>query len=312
MRDAQVRKKRGFVYEIVKNRVLYVMFMPVGLYFLVLAYLPMPGIIIAFKEYSYDGGIFGSKWNGMKNFDYFFQSGKLWLVTKNTLLYNLVFLTASTVLAMIVAILIAEMAGKWFKKTAQTFMFLPYFISWVTVSAFFYNIFNYDYGALNGWLTTLGSEKIDIYSNPGIWLLLLPIFYVWKGIGFSSVLYLAAIMGTDQESYESAKIDGANLFQRIWHITLPLLRPTIITLVLLGLSRIMRGEFDMFYQLIGDNGLLADKTDIIDTFVFRTLIFANDFGMSSAGGVYQSVLSFFIIYTVNWLVKRWNRDYALY
>ncbi|QHT61155.1 sugar ABC transporter permease [Paenibacillus lycopersici] len=312
MRDAQVRKKRGFVYEIVKNRVLYVMFLPVGLYFLVLAYLPMPGIIIAFKEYSYDGGIFGSKWNGMKNFDYFFQSGKLWLVTKNTLLYNLVFLTASTVLAVIVAILIAEMAGKWFKKTAQTFMFLPYFISWVTVSAFFYNIFNYDYGALNGWLTTLGSEKIDIYSNPDIWLLLLPIFYVWKGIGFSSVLYLAAIMGTDQESYESAKIDGANLFQRIWHITLPLLRPTIITLVLLGLSRIMRGEFDMFYQLIGDNGLLADKTDIIDTFVFRTLIFANDFGMSSAGGVYQSVLSFFIIYTVNWLVKRWNRDYALY
>ncbi|SDX12692.1 putative aldouronate transport system permease protein [Paenibacillus sp. CF384] len=305
-------KKKGFLYEIMKNRILYLMFLPVGLYFLVLAYLPMPGIVIAFKEYSYDGGIFGSKWNGIENFKYFFESGKLWLVTKNTVLYNLVFLTVSTILSVIVAILIAEMVGKYFKKTAQTFMFLPYFISWVTVSAFFYNIFNYDYGALNSWLKSLGAEPIDIYSNPNLWLFLLPLFYVWKGIGFSSVLYLSAIMGIDSESYESAKIDGANLFQRIWYITIPMLKPTIITLVLLGLSRIMRGEFDMFYQLIGDNGLLADTTDIIDTFVFRSLIFANDFGMASAGGVYQSVLSFFIIYAVNWGVKKWNSDYALY
>ncbi|MFC5403311.1 ABC transporter permease [Cohnella soli] len=308
----EVHKRSGFLYELAKNRILYLMFLPVGLYFLVLAYLPMPGIIIAFKEYSYSGGIFGSKWNGWINFRFFVESGKLWTVTTNTILYNLVFLTVSTVLSVLVAVLIAEMAGKYFKKTAQTFMFLPYFISWVTVSAFVYNIFNYDYGALNRWLKALGAQPIDIYSNPNIWLLLLPLFYVWKGIGFSSILYLSAIMGADQESYESAKIDGANIFQRILYITLPMLKPTIITLVLLGLSRIMRGEFDMFYQLIGDNGLLADKTDIIDTFVFRSLVFANDFGMASAGGVYQSVLSFLIIYTVNWLVKKGNSDYALY
>ncbi|MFD0670918.1 ABC transporter permease [Cohnella sp. GCM10027633] len=307
-----VRKKRGFLYEIYKNKILYLMFLPVGIYFLVLAYLPMPGVIIAFKEYTYNGGIFGSEWNGLTNFEFFFHSGKLWNVTKNTILFNLAFLALNTIVSVLVAVLIAEMVGKWFKKTAQTFMFLPYFISWVTVSAFFYNIFNYDYGTVNGWLRSIGAEPIDIYSNPNAWLILLPLFYVWKGIGFSSVLYLSAIMGTDQESYESAKIDGANIYQRIRYITLPLLTPTIVTLLLLGLSRIMRGEFDMFYQLIGDNGLLADRTDIIDTFVFRSLIFSNDFGMSSAGGVYQSVLSFFIIYAVNWMVKRWNRDYALY
>lgn len=304
--------KQGFLHEWAKNRILYLMFLPTAIYFLVFAYLPMPGIVVAFKEYSYNGGIFGSKWNGLVNFEFFFSSGKLWSVTQNTILYNLVFLTVSTIAAVLVAVLIAEMVGKWYKKTAQTFMFLPYFISWVTVSAFFYNLFNYDYGLLNGWLKSLGIAAVDIYSNPDIWFVLLPLAYVWKGIGFSSVLYLSAIMGADQESYESAKIDGANIYQRIWYITIPLLKPTIATLVLLGLSRIMRGEFDMFYQLIGDNGLLADKTDIIDTFVFRSLVFSNDFGMSSAAGVYQSVLSFLIIYSVNWVVKRWNRDYALY
>ncbi|WNQ12901.1 ABC transporter permease subunit [Paenibacillus aurantius] len=306
------RKKEGFLYEITKNKILYLMFLPVGLYFLVLAYLPMPGIVIAFKEYTYSGGIFGSEWNGMENFRYFFESGKLGLVTSNTIIYNLVFLTASTVVSVLVAVMIAEMAGKYFKKMAQTFMFLPYFVSWVTVSAFFYNIFNFDYGTLNTLLKSLGAEPVDIYSNPTIWMFLLPLFYVWKGIGFSSVLYLSAIMGIDQESYESAKIDGATIFQRIWYITLPMLKPTVIILVLLGLSRIMRGEFDMFYQLIGDNGLLADKTDIIDTLVFRSLIFSNDFGMSSAAGLYQSVLSFILIYSVNWAVKKWNSDYALY
>ncbi|WP_309120199.1 ABC transporter permease subunit [Paenibacillus sp.] len=306
------RRDKGLLYEIKKNKILYLMFLPVGLYFLVLAYLPMPGIVIAFKEYTYAGGVFGSEWNGMENFRYFFESGKLWLVTSNTIIYNLVFLFSNTVISVLVAVFVAEMAGNFFKKTAQTFMFLPFFVSWVTVSAFFYNIFNFDYGTLNTLLRSIGAEPIDIYSNPTIWMFLLPIFYVWKGIGFSSVLYLSAIMGTDQESHESAKIDGANIFQRIRHITLPALKPTIIVLVLLGLSRIMRGEFDMFYQLVGDNGLLADRTDIIDTLVFRSLVFSNDFGMASAAGLYQSVFSFALIYAVNWAVKKRNSDYALY
>lgn len=305
-------KRSGFLYEIWKNKVLYLMFLPVGVYFLVMAYLPMPGIVIAFKEFTYNGGIFGSKWNGWTNFRYFYESGKLWQVTQNTALYNIVFLALSTAASVFAAVLLAEMTGKYFKKIAQTFMFLPYFISWVTVAAIAFNIFNYDYGVLNTILKKMDLVPVDVYGNPNAWMYLLPLFYVWKGIGFTTVLYLSAIMGIDHESYESAQIDGANIFQRIWRITLPMLWPTIVILLLLGLSRIMRGEFDMFYQLIGDNGLLLEKTDIIDTLVFRSLVQMNDFGMASASGVYQSVLSFIIIVSVNWLVKRKNSDHALF
>ncbi|QGQ98303.1 sugar ABC transporter permease [Paenibacillus psychroresistens] len=307
-----VRRKKGFLYEIAKNKILYLMFLPVAFYFLIFAYLPMPGIIIAFKNFSYSGLIFGSEWNGLENFRYFFESGKLLQVTVNTAIYNMVFLGSSTVIAIMSGIFIAEMTGKYFKKVAQSFMFLPYFISWVTVAAFFYNIFNFDFGVLNTLLRKLSMTPVDIYSNPTIWMFLLPFFYIWKTIGFTSVLYLAAIMGIDSESYESAKIDGANIFQRIRHITLPALTPTIITLILLGISRIMRGEFDMFYQLVGENGLLLDKTDIIDTLVFRSLVSLNDFGMASAAGFYQSILSFVAIFGVNYLVKRFNSDYALF
>lgn len=308
----KIRRKESFFYEIKKNRILYLMFLPVGLYFLILSYVPMPGIVVAFKEFTYSGGIFGSKWNKLENFRYFFESGKLLQVTFNTVFYNIIFLGASTTLAVIAGILIAEMTGKYFKKVAQTFMFLPYFISWVTVAAFMYNIFNFDYGTINNFLRSIGREPVDIYSNVNIWILILPILYVWKGLGFSSVLYLSAIMGIDGECYESATIDGASAFQRIWHITIPMLKPTIIVLVLLGLSRIMRGEFDMFYQVIGENGMLTEKTDIIDTLVFRSLVNTNDFGMASSAGFYQSVLCFVIIYSVNWIVKKFNSDYALF
>jgi len=302
----------GFISELRKNKKLYIMFLPVGLYFFVFAYLPMPGIVIAFKEFSYSGGIFGSKWNGLDNFKYFFESGKLLQVTFNTVFYNLIFLTLSTVLSIFLAILIAEMTGKYFKKLVQSFIFLPFFISWVTVSAFVYNIFNFDFGLLNRFLNSIGHQPIDIYSEPNLWVFLLPLFYIWKSIGFSSVLYLSAIMGIDNECYEAAKIDGATIIRRIWSITIPLLKPTVIILVMLGLSRIMRGEFDMFYQLIGNNGLLADKTDIIDVLVFRSLVGNNDFGMASAAGFYQSVLCFILILSANWAVKKQNKENALF
>ena len=309
MRDAM---HNGFFHEIRKNRILYLMFLPVALYFLILSYIPMPGIVVAFKEFTYSGGVFGSKWNGLANFRYFFESGKLLQVTGNTLFYNLVFLIVSTVLSVIAGVLIAEMAGKYFKKVAQTFLFLPYFISWVTVSAFMYNLFNYDYGVVNNLLRGIGSQPLDLYGDANIWILVLPILYVWKGIGFSSVLYLSAIMGIDQECYESAVIDGANAFQKILHITLPMLKPTVITLTLLSLSRIMRGEFDMFYQIIGDNGMLLDRTDIIDTLVFRSLVTTNDFGMASSAGFYQSILCFVIITGVNAYLRKHHPEYALF
>lgn len=307
----KVKRKSDF-NEFKKNKLLYLMFVPAALYFFVLSYIPMPGIVIAFKNYTFSGGLFGSPWNGFDNFKYFIQSGKLWQVTLNTTVYNLGFLASNTVFSILAAILISEMIGKYFKKAAQTVMFLPHFISWVIVSAFFYNLFNYDYGVINNFLIGIGAQKIDIYSNPNMWPLILTVLYVWKGIGLSSVLYLSAIMGLDRESFESARIDGANEFQIIWDIVLPMLKPTIITLVLLGLSRIMRGEFDMFYQLVGNNSRLLDKTDIIDTLVFRSMVATSDFGMASAAGFYQSVLCFVFIVSVNWIVKKINEKSALF
>ena len=302
----------GFIREIVKNKVLYLMFLPVALYYILFAYLPMAGIVVAFKQFDYNGGILFSPWNGVENFKYFFLSGKAWLVTQNTLMYNLVFLACYTFFSILAAILISEMTGKYFKKAAQSFMFLPYFISWVVVAAFIYNFFNYDYGVVNTILKGLGHEAVDIYSDPVNWYFILPVLYVWKWVGFGSVLYLAAIMGIDQECYEAATIDGANMFQKIYRITLPLLKPTMIILILLGIGRILRGEFDMFYNLIGNNGILMDSTDIIDTLVFRALMGTQDFGMASAAGLYQSVLCFAIIMIVNTVVRKYEKDSALF
>lgn len=304
--------KSSFLHEFAKNKLLYLMFVPVAAYFILLAYIPMAGIIVAFKEFNYRDGIYRSPWIGFTNFRYFILSGKAFVVTRNTFMYNVVFIVCYNVFSILTAILIFEAAGKRFKQVSQTLLFLPYFISWVTVNAFLYNLFNYEYGLINAIIKSLGGQAIDIYGNPANWYLLLPVLYIWKWVGFGSVLYLAALSGIDQECYEAATIDGASAFQRITRITLPLLRPTIFILALLGVGRIMRGEFDMFYQLIGRNGTLLGATDIIDTLVFRSLIGSQDFGMASAAGLYQSVLCFFIILLVNGLVRRYEKESALF
>ncbi|HUZ17284.1 MAG TPA: ABC transporter permease subunit [Spirochaetia bacterium] len=304
--------KHGFFFELIRNRVLYLMCVPVIVYFILFHYLPIGGIVMAFKDFNYRQGIYGSPWNGFTNFAFFFKSGKAWQVTKNTFLYNLLFLALYTFFSVLVAILISELKGKYFKKITQSSMFLPYFISWVVVSAMLYNFCNYEYGMVNRLLRALGQQPINIYANPRYWYAILPIMYVWKWVGFGSVIYLAAIMGIDQECYEAATIDGATEFQKIFRITLPLLRPTMVILVLLSVGRILRGEFDMFYQLIGNNGMLLDSTDIIDTLVFRSLVGTQDFPMAAAAGLYQSVLCFVIILIVNRVVKTLESDYALF
>ena len=305
-------RKGPVLHEFRKNSLLYLMFIPVAAYFIVFAYVPMAGIVVAFKEFNYRGGMFGSPWNGFTNFRYFFLSGKAWLVTKNTFLYNVVFLGCYTFFSITLAIFIFEVESRWFKKVSQTMLFLPYFVSWVVVNAFVYNLFNYEYGLVNTIIKTLGGHAFDIYRNPATWHFLLPVFYTWRWVGFGSVLYLAALSGMDHECHEAAIIDGASITQRIRRITLPLLRPTIIILILLGVGRIMRGDFDMFYQLIGNNGRLIDATDIIDTLVFRSLVGMQDFGMASATGLYQSVLCFAIIMIVNSFIRRYEKDYALF
>lgn len=304
--------QRRFIQDLWKNKVLYLMFLPTALWYAIFRYYPMAGIVVAFKKYNYRDGIFGSPWNGFKNFEYFFKSGKALQVTLNTLMYNLIFLFLYVVFSALLAMLLVEVNNKLFKKVTQTVIFLPYFISWVVISSLVYRLFDYNTGIINSVVNYFGSESLNIATQTNVWYLILPFLYVFKWVGYGSVLFLAAIMGLDASCYEAAKIDGAGAFQRIRYITIPLLKPTTITLVLLGVGRIMRGEFDMFYQLIGNNGLLMDKTDIIDTLVFRSLLGNSDFGMASASAFYQSVLCFIIIVLVNRIVKKVDAESALF
>ena len=307
-----IKQESSFARALRKNKVLLMMLIPAFLYFFIFSYLPMSGAVVAFKSYNFRDGIFGSPWVGLSNFEYFFKSGQAWTVTRNTILYNVGFIVVNTVLQMGLAIFISEIGGKYFKKITQTAMFLPYFISWVVVGMIAYNFLNVDYGTVNTILNKLGMESINFYGTKWVWPIIITCFCAWKNVGYGTVLYLAAIMGIDQEIYEAAQIDGANIFQRIFKVTIPCLVPTLIILTLLSIGNIFRGDFQMFYQLVGNNGPLFNTTDVIDTFTFRSLIQSGEVGMSAAAGLYQSVFCFITIVFTNFLVKRYDPDYSLF
>ncbi|ALR90820.1 sugar ABC transporter permease [Clostridium butyricum] len=295
-----------------RNKVLILMLLPAILYFLIFSYIPMGGTILAFKNYNFRDGIFGSPWIGLDNFKYFFISGQAWIVTRNTILYNVAFITVNTILQMGLAILISEIGGKYFKKLTQTAMFLPYFISWVVVGIIAYNMLNLENGTINSMIAKIGGEKFNFYGSTFVWPFIMIFVSAWKNVGYGTVLYLAAIMGIDTETYEAAKIDGANIFQRIFKVTIPSLIPTMIILTLLAIGNIFRGDFQMFYQIIGNNGPLFNATDVIDTFTFRSLIQSGEVGMSAASCLYQSVFCFITIMISNFLVKKYDKDYSLF
>jgi putative aldouronate transport system permease protein len=307
-----LKSRRGFLYEVKRSRTLILMAFPAVVVVLLFGYIPISGIILAFKDFRYNLGIFRSPWAGFENFRFFFISGTGFLVTRNTILYNLLNLATSQVLAITLAILISEMQGVYFKKIAQSITFLPYFISWIIVGVFVYNIFNYEKGTLNTLLKSFHAAPINMYSKPVAWVFIIMFFNSWKWVGYASLVYIASIMSINMECFESADIDGANIFQKIRHITIPSITPTITIIVLLNIGRLLRGDFQMFYQIIGDNGQLFNATDVIDTFVFRSLIHSGDLTMASAANFYQSVLCFVIIITVNTVVRKVRPDYALF
>ena len=303
---------KGFFKKFYLYRVFLVMLLPAVLYTLIFSYYPMTGIVLAFKKYNYNGGIWGSPWNGLENFEFFFSSGQAGLVTRNTVLYNIVFIILNAVVQIAVAILLTELTSKVYRKVTQSLMFLPYFISWVIVGIMAFNIFSSDYGFMNNIITALGGEKVLFYTTPEIWPFIIVFFNLWKNIGYGSVMYLAAIMGIDTSIYEAATIDGANVFQRIFHVTIPMIMPTTVILLLLSVGGIFKGNFDLFYNLVGSNGLLYNLTDVIDTLTFRALISSNHFGMASAIGLYQSLLCFITVVAVNKLVSLYDKDYTLF
>lgn len=305
-------RKDGFLGEARRNHQLFAMLLPALAIVLVFNYLPMTGLILAFKNFQYNLGIFRSPWAGLENFNYFFSSGTGLQITWNTIYFNVINLITSQVIAIVIAIIFNEMRGRYFKKIAQSVIFLPYFVSWIIVGAFVYNIFNYETGTLNNLVKSWGMKPIDMYGSPGLWVYVIVFFNSWKWVGYNSIIYAAAISGVDQECYEAASIDGANVFQKITSITIPAIMPTIVIILLLNVGRILRGDFQMYYQIIGNNGQLFNATDVIDTFVFRTLITTGDVGMTAAATFYQSVFCFATIWIVNALVKRRHPDYALF
>lgn len=308
----RIPKKNSFLSQVSKHKILLLMILPTLLYFLVFSYLPMFGIVLAFKKYDYALGMFKSPFVGLENFKFFFKSGQAFVVTRNTFLYNIAFIFLGNIMQLAVAIFLTEIGSKKIRKTAQTAIFFPYFISWVIVGAFVYNIFSYDYGMLNNILKSLSMEPVNVYAEPKYWPFIIVVLDIWKGLGYGSVVYMATITGIDTSIYEAAEIDGANIMQRIWYITVPTLRSTMVTLILLALGRVFRGNLNMFYNLVGTNGLLYNYTDVIETFTFRTLLFSNDIGMSSAVGFYQSVLCFIFIMLANTVVKKIDSDSALF
>lgn len=304
--------KKPFLKNLKDSRTLLLMCLPAIIFFVVFNYCPLPGVYMAFTNYNFRDGIFGSPFVGFKNFEFLFHSGELWNLTRNTVLYNLAFILIGNVLQITLAIMLNEIRNKMFKKVSQTLMFLPYFISVVLIGAIAFNILNYDTGALNTLIRSCGGDPIKIYSKAGIWPLIIILCNLWQQTGYGSVVYFAAICGIDSGMVEAAEVDGATSWQKIRHIILPSLKPTFIILLLFALGGIMKGNFGLFWNLIGNNSQLYPTTNIIETFVYRAMMSQNNFSTSSAVGLYQSIFGFALVMFSNWLVKRIDPDYALF
>ena len=292
---------------------LYLLTIPGLLYLLINNYLPMFGLVIAFKDVNFSKGIFASEWIGFKNFEYLFKSSDAYIITRNTILYNAVFILLNLVVAVGVAILLNEIKNKLMARFYQSVVLLPYLISMVIVSYLGYAFLSMDNGFMNKTvLPFLGVEGISWYNEPAYWPYILTLVHTWKGAGFLCVVYLAAIIGIDQEYYEAATLDGASKWQQIRFITIPLITPVIIMMTLLAIGRIFYSDFGLFYQVPMDSGSLFNATNVIDTYVYRGLMQLGDIGMSSAAGMYQSLVGFVLVLFSNYVVRKINRENALF
>lgn len=291
---------------------LYLMLIPGAVYLMINNYAPMAGIVVAFKNYNYQKGIFGSDWNGIKNFTFLFKTKDAWTITRNTICYNLVFIILGTIAAITVAILLSELKNTRAKKTYQTIILLPFLVSIVVVSYIVYGFLSTEYGLVNHLLQRFGSDKISWYSTEKYWPVILVMVHAWKNIGYNTILYYATLMGIDTSYYEAAVVDGATRWQRVRYITLPSLIPTISILTLMSISKIFYSDFGLFYQIPMNSGPLIDVTNTIDTYVYRGLMETSNIGMSAAAGVYQSVVGFILVITANKLVSKFDEDSALF
>ncbi len=292
---------------------LYLMFIPGAVFLFINSYIPMFGIQIAFRQYNARDGIYGSPWCGLSNFEFLFRTKDAFVMVRNTLLYNMVFIVLGTVLAVAVAIILNEIRNKKAKQLYQTVILIPFLISMVIVSYLAFAFLSSNNGYINNsLLKALGREPIDWYNSPKYWPFILVVINIWKGLGYNMILYYATICGIDGTLYEAAVVDGATRWQRICHVTLPGLKSTIIILTLMALGGIFRSDFGLFYQVPQNSGPLISVTQTIDTYVYRGLMQTNNIGMSSAAGVYQSVVGFILVVSANLAVRKFDSDSSLF
>lgn len=306
---AKPRKKR---VQTKMTLALFSMMLPGFIYLLINNYIPMAGLTIAFKRFDYSKGIWGSEWCGFDNFTYLFKTQDAVNIIRNTIGYNLVFIILGNVLAVAVAIMLNNLRGQINKKIYQTVILIPYLISMVVVSYIVFGFLSQENGFLNKLIVSMGGDPISWYTISKYWPFILVIVNLWKGFGYSSILYYATVIGIDSSLYEAATVDGANKWKQIWHVTLPGLKGTIITMVLLNLGRMFYTDFGLFYQVPMRSGLISSVTDTIDVFVYKGLTQLNDVGRASAAGFLQSVLGFVLVLTANYIVRKIDEDNALF
>ena len=313
-KKARAAVKRGSRSEKVKKWLpLYLMMLPGAIYLIVNNYIPMFGMIIAFKKVDFSKGIFASDWIGLKNFEFLFASDDAAVITRNTILYNVAFIFLNTTLGILFAIFICDILNKRLKKLYQSAILFPFLMSMVIVGYIVYAFFSMQSGIVNKTiLPLLGKDPIFWYNEPKYWPAILIFVNTWKGIGYGCLIYISAINGIDPTYYEAAELDGAGKLKQIWHITLPCILPLIITLTLLSIGKIFYSDFGLFYQVPRDSGMLYSTTNVIDTYVYRGLMKQGNIGMSSAAGVYQSVVGFVLVLLSNLVVRKVSKENALF
>lgn len=308
MKTDTKRKKIGWKHWLP----FYFMGLPGLIYMLFNNYLPLAGLQIAFKKYNYGKGMWGSEWNNFDNFKYLLGGNDIVIILRNTILYNLLFIVLGMVFGVAVAILFNEIRSKLAQKVYQTVILLPYLMSMVIVAYLAYAFLAPEAGLINNLIALSGREKISWYTQPKYWPFILTFIQQWKSIGFGLVLYFSSLVGISGEYYEAAKLDGATKWQQIRYITLPLLKPMLITMLILNCGNIMRSDFGLFYQIPQNSGLLYGVTDTIDTYVYRMLMMNNNIGVSSAAGFIQSIVGFALVLAVNGIIRKMNKESALF
>lgn len=309
----QTTRKRKKKYNWKHAIPFYIMVLPGLFYLLINNYLPMFGVVIAFKKLNFSKGILGSDWCGFDNFRFLFATKDAWTITRNTIFYNVVFFIVGTILAITLAICLNEIISKRASKTYQTLILLPYLMSWVIVGYLAYAFLSGETGVINkGIFEGLGLESIKFYQETKYWPFILVFVNTWKNVGYSMIIYYSSIVGISSDYYEAARIDGATKWQQIRYITLPLLKPTMITLFILAVGQVFRSDFGLFYQIPRNSGPLYPVTRTLDVYVYQALMLNSDYAMFSAASLYQSVVGFVLIVAANFAVRKYNKDSALF